>query len=222
MKRDRNSDQKKSKLIAAVGEILAEKGYAGLGANKIALRAGVSKPMIYEYFGGLNGLLKAYIAGKDTWIPYFESLQLPERPTTEELKTCFIKMLHDQFIYFHDNREMQKLVLWQISEINPLMHTICQNREREGVRLIELTDKHFHGSGVSLKAVMALLVGGIYFNVLHDSAETGTMAGIDLSSEKDFKRMLKTIEQVVNWAFDTAEKSRLAATTIVSQVINTH
>lgn len=57
----RNEEDKRARLIRAVGETLAEYGYQGLGLNKIALRAGVSKPMVYRYFGGLNGLLKAYI-----------------------------------------------------------------------------------------------------------------------------------------------------------------
>jgi AcrR family transcriptional regulator len=194
----RNPDDKKSRLIGSVGVTLKEKGYHGLGLNKIVLRAGVSKPMVYEYFGNLNGLLKAYIGRRDTWLAYFESLVLPENPTSEELKNCFIKMLHG-------DKEMQKLVLWQISEFNPLMRATCEAREREGVRLLELADGHFRKSGISLKAVMGMLVGGIYYNVLHDSAGLGTIAGIDIRNEKEFDTMLKTIEQVIGWAFQAAE-----------------
>jgi AcrR family transcriptional regulator len=201
----RNPDDKKSRLIGSVGVTLKEKGYHGLGLNKIVLRAGVSKPMVYEYFGNLNGLLKAYIGRRDTWLAYFESLVLPENPTSEELKNCFIKMLQDQFRYFHGDKEMQKLVLWQISEFNPLMRATCEAREREGVRLLELADGHFRKSGISLKAVMGMLVGGIYYNVLHDSAGLGTIAGIDIRNEKEFDTMLKTIEQVIGWAFQAAE-----------------
>jgi AcrR family transcriptional regulator len=206
----RNPDDKVSRLIAAVGDTLREKGYHGLGMNKIALQAGVSKPMVYEYFGNLNGLLKAYIGRKDTWLAYFESLELPENPTTEELKNCFIKMLQDQFLFFHGDKEMQKLVLWQISEFNPLMRAACEARERAGLRLLELADGHFRNSGISLKAVMGILVGGIYYNVLHDSAGLGTIAGIDIKNEKEFNTVLKTIEQIVGWAFDAAELAQSA------------
>jgi len=201
----RNPDEKKAKLIGAVGDILKEDGCHSLGLNKIILRAGVSKPMVYEYFGSLNGLLKAYIVQKDSWLAYFESLQLPEYPTTEELKGCFIKMLQDQFWFFQGDKEMQKLVLWQISEFNPLMRATCEAREREGVRLLELADGHFRRSGISLKAVMGMLVGGIYYNVLHDTAGLGTMAGVDIRNQKDFDTMLKTIAQVIDWAFQMAE-----------------
>lgn len=201
----RNRDDKTSRLIEAVGEILKEKGYQGLGVNKVAVMAGVSKPMIYAYFGNMNGLLKAYIGQTDPWLPYFGSLKLPEDPTTEDLKQCFIKILQDQFRYFHSEKEMQKLVHWQISEPNALMRAASQMREKEGLRLLERADRHFRNSGISLKAVMALLVGGIYFNVLHDSAGAGTVAGIDLKNEKDFDVMLKTIAQVVEWAFQAAD-----------------
>ena len=201
----RNPEDKVSRLTGAVGDILKEKGYHGLGVNKIALRAGVSKPMVYEYFGSENGLLKAYIGKKDSWLAYFESLELPENPTTEELKRCFIRMLQDQFRYFHGDVEMQKLVLWQISEYNPLMRATCEAREREGVRLLELAEGHFRNSGISLKAVMGMLVGGIYYNVLHDSAGLGTIAGIDIKNEKEFDMVLNTMAQVIEWAFEAAE-----------------
>jgi len=201
----RNPDDKRCRLIEAVGGTLMDNGYHGLTLNKVTLRAGVSKPMVYEYFANFNGLLKAYIAGKDSWVAYFQSLELPDKPTTEELKNCFIKVLQDQFRFFHGDMEMQRLVHWQVSEYNPLMRATCENREREGLRLLELADSHFRNSGVSLKAVMAMLVGGIYFNVLHDSAGVGTMAGVDLRNQKDFDIMLKTIGQVIGWAFDAAE-----------------
>lgn len=204
MTRTRNPDEKMSKLIDAVGETLIEKGYNGLGVNKIAMRAGVSKPMVYQYFGSFSGLLKAYISGKDSWVPYFKSLNLPERPTTEDLKSLFIKMLQDQFRYFHQEKEMQRLIHWQVSEYNPLMRATCEVREKEGLRLLDMVEGHFRNSGVSLKAVLALLVGGVYFNVLHDSADAGTMAGIDLKNEKQFEVMLNTLAQIIEWAFQAA------------------
>jgi AcrR family transcriptional regulator len=208
MIRTRNPDEKMSRLIDAVGETLIEKGYNGLGVNKIAVRAGVSKPMVYQYFGSFSGLLKAYISGKDSWVPYFKSLNLPERPTTEDLKNLFIKMLQDQFRYFHQEKEMQRLIHWQVSEYNPLMRATCEVREKEGLRLLDMVDGHFRDSGVSLKAVLALLVGGVYFNVLHDSADAGTMAGIDLKNEKQFEVMLNTLAQIIEWAFQAAEYAK--------------
>ena len=59
MKRDKNETDRK--LVEAVGTIMREKGYGGLGVNKVALEAGVRKAAIYDNFGGMNNLIKAYI-----------------------------------------------------------------------------------------------------------------------------------------------------------------
>jgi len=201
----RNPDERKAKLIGTVGRILTEEGYQGIGVNKIAHLSGVSKPMIYEYYGNLNGLLKAYIQRKDYWLEYFASLEMPAEPTTEELKMLFIKILQDQYRFCYQEKEMQKLVNWQISEYHPLMRAICQEREKAGNRLIEMAEKHFPKSKINLKAVLALLVGGIYFIVLHDSAGAGTIAGVDIQHEKDFDAVCKTIAQMVELAFAAAE-----------------
>lgn len=204
----RNPEDKRARMIGAVGEILSDKGYQGLGLNKISVAAGVSKPMVYRYFDGLNGLLKAYVQHTDSWLPYFQTLEVPEKPTADDLKIMFTRVLQAQFRFMQTSKEMQQLIIWELSEPDPLMRTSCQAREKHGARLIELTEQHFRGSGISFKAVLALLVGGVYFGVLHDSAQGGTLAGIDLKNEKDFEAMLKTIEQVVGWAFDMAALSR--------------
>jgi hypothetical protein len=140
----------------------------------------------------------------DSWLPYFQDLDVPEHPTPDQLKILFIKVLQDQFRFMRTSREMQQLIIWEISATNPLMGTSCEAREKQGARLIELTEKHFRGSGISLKVILALLVGGLYYSVLHDSARSCTLAGIDLKNEKDFEAMLVSIEQIIGWAFDMA------------------
>jgi AcrR family transcriptional regulator len=207
MVRTRNPKDKAAQLIGAVGELLTEKGYQGLSLNKICITAGVSKPMVYEYFGNLTGLLKAYVQHTDSWLPYFQELEVPENPSPAQLKLLFTQLLQHQFRFMHSSKEMQQLILWEISEPNPLMRASCEAREKQGARLIALTDEYFRNSGVSLKAILGLLVGGIYYSMLHDSAQSGTLAGIDLKNEKDFEAMLATIEQIMGWAFDNAARN---------------
>jgi len=209
MGRRRNKEQTIAKLIEAVGKLLAEKGYTGIGVNKISAASGVSKPMIYEYFGNLNGLLKVYIRRKDYWLPFFENLELPDNPSNEDLKVLFITILQEQFRYFSQEKEMQKIVLWQISEYNPLMRAISEAREADGVRLLDMAEGHFKGSDISLKAVIALLVGGIYYNVLHNAAGTGSVSGVDISNEKEYERLIKTVGQIVELTFRAAETDKI-------------
>jgi len=48
-------------MIAVAEEIFAARGYQASSMDEIAERVGVSKPMLYEYFGSKEGLLVACI-----------------------------------------------------------------------------------------------------------------------------------------------------------------
>lgn len=48
-------------MIAAAEELFAERGYRAAAMDEIAERVGVSKPMLYEYFGSKEGLFVACI-----------------------------------------------------------------------------------------------------------------------------------------------------------------
>ena len=46
-------------MLAVAEEVFAERGYLASSMDEIADRVGVSKPMLYEYFGSKEGLLVA-------------------------------------------------------------------------------------------------------------------------------------------------------------------
>lgn len=49
-------------MLDEAEEIFAARGYRGTSMEEIAERCGVSKPMLYEYFGSKDGLLLACVA----------------------------------------------------------------------------------------------------------------------------------------------------------------
>jgi len=53
--------ERERQMIAVGEEIFAERGFQATSMDEIAERVGVSKPMIYEYFGSKEGLLVACI-----------------------------------------------------------------------------------------------------------------------------------------------------------------
>jgi AcrR family transcriptional regulator len=48
--------KRREQLIDVARGLFAERGYAGTAVEEIAARAGVSKPVVYEHFGGKEGL----------------------------------------------------------------------------------------------------------------------------------------------------------------------
>jgi AcrR family transcriptional regulator len=204
----KNRDETMKRLIAAVGEILTEKGYTGLGINKVALHAGVSKELIYRYFDSMNNLLKTYINGKDYWLPVLAHLNKNVLTNGGDAKQLFTGLMKEQFFFFYEEPEMQKFILWQISESNIVMRSISDRRESEGAKLLALTDDHFKGSQINVRAIIALLLGGIYYVVLHASSNKSTVAGIDVNSEQDRQEVVKAIEQILSWAWQAAAEQK--------------
>lgn len=48
--------ERREQLISIGREVFAERGFEGTSVEEIASRAGVSKPVVYEHFGGKEGL----------------------------------------------------------------------------------------------------------------------------------------------------------------------
>ncbi|MCS4489960.1 TetR/AcrR family transcriptional regulator [Corynebacterium sp. ES2794-CONJ1] len=53
--------ERREQLIAVGRSTFAERGYEGTAVEELAARAGVSKPVIYEHFGGKEGLYAVVI-----------------------------------------------------------------------------------------------------------------------------------------------------------------
>lgn len=51
--------EREDQMLSVAEEVFAERGYRAASMDEIAERCGVSKPMLYEYFGSKDGLLLA-------------------------------------------------------------------------------------------------------------------------------------------------------------------
>ena len=91
MKIEKDRETTEKRLLTAVGEIVEESGLESLGINAVAQRAGVSKMLIYRYFGSLEDLIAQYIIQRDYWV------NIPtEIPGKNELN-AFVKDMLDQY-----------------------------------------------------------------------------------------------------------------------------
>lgn len=51
-----SAGQRRAQLVEVARALFAERGFEGTSVEEIAARAGVSKPVVYEHFGGKEGL----------------------------------------------------------------------------------------------------------------------------------------------------------------------
>jgi hypothetical protein len=81
------------------------------------------------------------------------------------------------------------------------MRSIHRTREAMGQQFLERTDPYFSKSLINFRAVAALLVGGIYYTILHTRNNGGIFSDVDLSKPNGRQDILDAIDQILNILF---------------------
>lgn len=196
MARDReNSEQK---LLDAVERLVAKDGFASLGVNAVAKAAGVDKVLIYRYFGGLEGLLQAFVFARDCYANldrHGEGLSLVR--SREGLVAWAQDLLVGQYRALLSDPVFREIVLWQVTTESPATQALVAERERRGTQLLEQAGQVLGGEGPDVPAITALLIGGAYYLALA-SERSALFNGIDLRSETGRRRIETAIESVLS------------------------
>jgi AcrR family transcriptional regulator len=78
--------EREAAMLDAAGEVFAAQGFHEASMDAIASVAGISKPMLYNYFGSKEGLYAAYIARSGTaLLSVLRNASSPEAPAHERL-----------------------------------------------------------------------------------------------------------------------------------------
>ncbi len=197
----RNKERSKKKFLDAVGKILKSKGYAALKVNDIAAVAGVDKKMIYTYFGGMDGLMDEYIRSQDYWSNVTADQILPDRG--DGGRFFAEQMLLQQYDYVHSNKELQKLLLWRLSESRKSLTKLTNMQEESGESLFKLViDPYFGERSWDFRAIMAIMVSGLYYLNMYASVNGSIFCGIDLNTPEGREKIKKAVSFVVDQTYE--------------------
>lgn len=204
----KNREETEKKLKEAVGELIKVQGFSGLKISKIARMADVDRKLVYRYFGGLAGLIEAYILENDYWMLFSDILkEIVQESGEDKHQATIVAILQNQFRYFYAGQAMQRLILFEISQANDMMRSIHKAREANGQVMLERLSTQFTGSEVDIRAITALLIGGIYYTILHARFNDGMISDININTEAGQSSILRALDQIVGWAFEEASKT---------------
>ena len=203
-----DKDRSKQKLIHAVGIVIQNKGYTGLTVTNISKAAGLDRKLITLYFGSIDNLIEIYVKSKDYWVAAAGNAgNMIENNQKKDTKQILETLLLNQLDYFYGNEEMQKIVLWQISQRSQIMYQVCEEREQLSSTFFALTDKELKGNDVDLRAIAGLLVAGIYYMVLHAKTTDSLFCEIDINKPEGMKRIKEAISLVLEYAYSNKTQS---------------
>lgn len=199
----RNKERTKTNLITALGKILKKDGFSGLSISRVAKVAKVDRRLIYDYFGSLEGLVKAYLNTNDYWkISPDEVGDIVETSKADAGKTLAYNVLENQFDSLIKNEEMRRIITWGLSEKLPILKELDLKREDIGNQVLsEVFDRHFEGSDKNFRAIYALLMGGVYYLTLHAKMQENPFCGIDLQQASGQEEIKKALRQFIEFAY---------------------
>ncbi|RAJ29623.1 TetR family transcriptional regulator [Pedobacter cryoconitis] len=183
----KNKENTKRKLLDAVGVILKKDGFGGLGVNKVAKLAGVSKILIYRYFGDFNELVKSCVVENDFWT---NNLTEPaaSKDTTLSMQQSINMVLKERFNYFYDHCQMQAALLNDTSDYNIVI------KKRSGSnRLLKRKLQPAKGQG-SDNCIT-------YFNIVSTLLVAGTNHLVLGNHDETKNELQHSMEKIVEWTF---------------------
>ncbi|WP_333802352.1 TetR/AcrR family transcriptional regulator [Sphingobacterium multivorum] len=202
----RDKERTKARMIAAVGKVIQKKGYHALNGPNIALECGLNKALIWNYFGGLDQLVEAYLTQKDFW-------QIGDKGVLEQMITnpgsisisLIEELLKSQFNTFLKDKTKQKVIHWGLGEKTKALKNIADRRELLGEELFKHVDSKFENSENDLRATLAILVSSIYYLSLQAKSTGSTFCGIDVNTEAGKERIQKTMRKILEQTFSDDE-----------------
>lgn len=193
---EKDRESTKKKLLEAIGEIIIKDGFDKVGVNAIASKAGVSKVLIYRYFGSVDNMIVEYLSQNDFWINF--SVDFPK---DKNLKGFIKKMFRDQIHQLRNNKLEQELYRWELTNHNSVVEKLRLKREAKGITLITIVSQLSGHSQPEIAAIATLLSAAISYLVLL-SDNCSMYNGIDLQNDKGWEQLIHGIDLLVDKWYD--------------------
>lgn len=204
----RDPATKKREILDAVGRVLTRDGVPGLGVNAIAKEAGVGKPLIYRYFGGLSELMSEFGHDADFWFGRDDVVAEAERmtggDTPEEFGAlirlvvlCYARILRQRPV-------LQEVLVSELIAQNINVKPLAEaRREAAKAAIAEFVGDAQPPKGVDTETVTAILVAGFQHMILRGRIFDDFM-GVPIESDEDWKRCEDAMSFIIGRVFGPA------------------
>ena len=188
----KSREQTESKILEAVASIVESDGFEKLGINTIALKANVSKMLIYRYFGGLKELVARFIMQKDYWANT-DTLILNPHSVGDSIKSMF----RNQIEQLRNDVTLRRLCRWELSCHNASIDRLRDKREENGCDLIKVVSRLTGCSNSEVASLASILSASIsYLTLIEDQCPTYN--GIALQTDKGWEQIAQGVDMIVD------------------------
>ena len=198
-RRDRAATEQR--LVQATIDLIRDGGFDAVGVNAIAERAGVSKVLIYRYFGDYAGLLHEVaneLRGFDPGLASSLMERLGENATPGSIMRETVTALREMVTR---DELLKRLMVWELSAQNELTDALCESREQIGLeqtrRFQEYLSTNRPDEPIDVHALLALVTAGVYYLTLR-SDTVRVFNGVDIQTDAGWQRIADVVGNLMD------------------------
>lgn len=191
---------------AAIAQI-KKKGFSLALVTDIVKRAKIEPIVFYNRYKNLDEFYDKFVKKYDYWLSNIVHGLADELDTTDSYADIMTQLLDNLL----NDGIMTELLRWEVSEGTHITERTARLREMDVTDLIAKYSSEKKQS-IDLVAISALIVGGIYFMVLHK--DRSTFAGIDLNSTEGRRRIehaFRHIARMISAEAESGQKQMILA-----------
>ena len=183
-------------LIDALGALLAEKGFTAIGVRSVASRAGVNKTLIYRYFGGLDGLARAYATSEQFWPTIEEVLgESIERATARPVEDRWRAVIDNYPDALRKRPRTIEILAWETVDRNAVTIALEEAREGFGLELATVLQRDLDRS-VDTAALITIASAMCHYLIVR-GRQIEVYNGIEVNSDAGWRRIKSGLCQLV-------------------------
>lgn len=189
---ERDRDATEQRLLEALGVMIGREGFEKIGINALSAQAGVSKILIYRYFGSIEGLMAAYIRRYDFWINF--PAELPE---SEQLPNFLKSMFRGHINRLRQDPVLRRLNRWELSADNEMTATLRTQREQRGLALVRAASVITGRPESSIAPIATLLSAAVtYLAMLGEFCPSYN--GIPIDTDAGWEQIADEIDHMID------------------------
>jgi AcrR family transcriptional regulator len=206
-----DSDQKKpgkgtlkraateQRILLAFEKVLKRDGIANVGVNAIVKEAGVGKGLIYDYFGGLEGLADSWVQ-QSHFIPDIEEIigspvdEFLQQPTDQQLTDVHINyatMIKDSWL-------AQQIFADELQPQNKLSKTAEHIRNQIGITHEKIFTETSPLTDEDHMALLFIIHAASNYLGLR-ATQSPSFNGVDLSTDEGWDTLMGMMSKVIHF-----------------------
>lgn len=187
-------------VMAELEKLVRQKGFDRVSVTALMAKANLETNVFYRRYGSIDNLYNRLAKQYDFWIN--DTINISE---LNELgpKLFFAKTLKTLYRELSDNGIMQKLLLWEMSADNSTTRRTAQMRDTMNLSLVEYYDLLFQPINIHIRGIIAILISGIYYLILH--RERAPFCSIDFNTDSGEKAFSEAVDVLTDMLFGQIE-----------------